>query len=85
MEKPTLDDLLDDLNDLVESDREDCYGDMEYLYNGEWLDEDALLDVLIDEDEWTISEAGGFVPMEDLDLHFDPSFYSDDAEEEFDD
>ena len=84
MERPTIEDLLDDLETLVDDERENYYGETEYLYEDEWLTEDELVNQLMEEDHVTISIAGDFVSGEDLDLHFSYSeFYEDDDEEDY--
>ena len=86
MGNPTLDDLYDDnLDDLVEETREDEYGETEFLYNGEWLDEDGLVFVLMGEDEVLIASARGVYDDVEDDLHFPLEFYIDENDPDFDD
>lgn len=50
----------------------------EYLYEGEWYEEDELIDFLRELDLINIEAARGFTSIYDLDLHFPAEFYVDD-------
>ncbi len=68
---------LEDYDSVIEDEREDEFGNTEYLHDGEWYTEDELIDKLLTEDKAEISIAGGFVSKEDLNLHF-PDYWKDD-------
>ncbi len=84
MGNPTLDDLYDDLDDIVEETRENEYGETEYLYNGEWLTENELVDVLMGEDEVLIASAQGVYDDVEDDLRFPLEFYNPEDDPDFD-
>lgn len=84
MGNPTLDDLYDDLDDIVEETRENEYGETEYLYNGEWFSENGLVDVLMGEDEVLIASAQGVYDDVEDDLRFPLEFYNPEDDPDFD-
>lgn len=84
MGNPTLDDLYDDLDDIVEETRENEYGETEYLYNGEWFTENELVDVLMGEDEVLIASAQGVYDDVEDDLRFPLEFYNPEDDPDFD-
>lgn len=56
----------------------------EYLFEGEWYQEDDLIDTLKTSDFIQIECARGFLPIDRLELNFPASFYEDSDEDEDD-
>lgn len=57
----------------------------ECLFDGEWYEENDLIDSLKELDLVNIEAARGFISVYDLELHFPAEFYIDDDDKDDDD
>lgn len=75
---------LADTNSYEDTRYNEETGCEEYLFDGNWYEEDELVDYLKELDLVEIECAKGFVSIYDLDLHFPADFYLDDDDDDDD-
>lgn len=76
---------IDDTDSYEDTRYNENTGCDEYLFDGEWYEENDLIDSLKELDLVNIEAARGSISIYDLELHFPAEFYIDDDDKDDDD